>query len=1404
EEQKRAAEFEDQLLEERKRCARRLENFSAELLEEKAKNLELRKPRPLELQHQAQEAKLLAELNEAKRQTRAYERGWKQAMLDAKDLESLLTKERQQRQLFSDFVEDLEKRCWMVQKDLRLQNLPEVLATERQQRVQVTQRAVDFEDRCEKLQKSIDDLSIYTEKLSIESANGTVALRRANELEDQYDQLCSYAESLEQELRRSKRTMMMLDDSCAGLEQKLADQTTNAVEVLAGRLKVKLRYAGLRCFFAWHQWLILEKAQKWREAEAARILEESEAHALRLQGRALSAFRISKHRAIGLENVGEVLFHYRMKIMQVHLFMSWRLHCKAETFSKAWYKHKTEIQEGRQQAIRQALEEAEAVTLEETMPAIPTVSDIQPDAGEEEPGAQIAALHAVQEAAAQDAHARALRRADEEAELRGKQAQGAADRLRLAQLEAREWLAAVEAAKLQLHSAQTAGGGKSPEDLAQAVEEAAEYLREVEAAKARADEEVEQLKKAAEAADLQARTAKNALEQARQAAASLRAKAEARATEAAKVAARAKAAADAERRAQQRSQAEAKRKEAEAAAAKVAAAKAAAKAAEAEGAAAGSQQVETEEAQDIDKRRQEDEEARQAEEKRLRLEKEAQQVERRRLEEEEAKRAEEESRARRKEEEARRAEEKQRRRLEEEARRAEEELRRRLEEEARQAEQKRREKELEEERHRKREEELERDRQKAEELADRMQAEMRKELLNMCVEMWQEVVRAAAAARQREEAKRKHEEEVKRMKEEAVAKAERVADSVAEKMYRQLCEELLKEIFDEWHQEFKKAAARRKEELAKKQYEEEKQRLHAAREAEALKAREAQEAHEAQMRKMQEEASERERQHAEAERQALELQRQREVEQEAMQRAEELRRAEALERERELERKLALEREAERQRELQRAEHEAEARRQREVRDPEALTDLQLRREREAREALEVQQREEREALQRQRDELERQRQAVEREAAEALRREREEVQRQRDAAERAEREALQRQQQLASVEREALVEQIKVARQQQTFEMELLREQVARAEDDRRTQQVELQRLKEEVTKGSVYQEILQQIKLTPATMVTQPPESPVAVHEHEPSRRRYEVYEASATQTADVTTRSISVEAVPELPARPARPSARAMELGQAQADMLERMLLKAVLRTWQAAVDGLRPSESRVREVPWQTPEELFLPPPRSQNWALSAAMAARGLEKWSEETETEVGPLNDMDLYEASARAHATFATWAVSSSKRHMRAAFGQPPEQSPEDQAAEEAVQRASQWISQDVNQELEQIAMQPLSSWPPPLLPPKPILPGDFGWEDRVQRVAQPRRRLFGEPAENEEVEDVFDVQSDGLFTSFRPAPREGTESSTSEFLARAEIGLGLAPSETQPPAASPQRPQPGHLAFR
>lgn len=51
-------------------------------------------------------------------------------------------------------MEDLEKRCWMVQEDLRLQNLPEVLAEERQQMALMARTAVDFEDRCEKLQKA--------------------------------------------------------------------------------------------------------------------------------------------------------------------------------------------------------------------------------------------------------------------------------------------------------------------------------------------------------------------------------------------------------------------------------------------------------------------------------------------------------------------------------------------------------------------------------------------------------------------------------------------------------------------------------------------------------------------------------------------------------------------------------------------------------------------------------------------------------------------------------------------------------------------------------------------------------------------------------------------------------------------------------------------------------------------------------------------------------------------------------------------------------------------------------------------------------------------------------------------------------------------------------------------------
>ncbi|CAE7559684.1 GRINA [Symbiodinium natans] len=111
------------------------------------------------------------------------------AVLDVKEMESMLKKERSHRQQFSDFVEDLEKRCWVLQKDLRLQSLPEVLAAERKQAVAITQRAVDFEDRCEKLQKNIDDMHIYMEKLSVESAQGAVAVQRANEMQEQYDQL---------------------------------------------------------------------------------------------------------------------------------------------------------------------------------------------------------------------------------------------------------------------------------------------------------------------------------------------------------------------------------------------------------------------------------------------------------------------------------------------------------------------------------------------------------------------------------------------------------------------------------------------------------------------------------------------------------------------------------------------------------------------------------------------------------------------------------------------------------------------------------------------------------------------------------------------------------------------------------------------------------------------------------------------------------------------------------------------------------------------------------------------------------------------------------------------------------------------------------------------------------------
>lgn len=123
-------------------------------------------------------------------------------------------------------------------------------------------------------------------------------------------------------------------------------------------------------------------------------------------------------------------------------------------------------------------------------------------------------------------------------------------------------------------------------------------------------------------------------------------------------------------------------------------------------------------------------------------------------------------------------------------------------------------------------------------------------------------------------------------------------------------------------------------------------------------------------------------------------------------------------------------------------------------------------------------------------------------------------------------------------------------------------------------------------------------------------------------------------------------------------------------------------------------------------------------------------------------------------------------------------------------QAGEQAVLRASQSISADVMeelnfihlrkkldlchvasamswwlilfwpQELEQFAMQPSSSWPhlswkllptlfklwcqcgdlempqfakcrPPLLPPRPVLPGDTGWDERIRHVAEPRRGL-------------------------------------------------------------------------
>ncbi|CAK9008461.1 unnamed protein product [Durusdinium trenchii] len=851
EEQKKASELEDQLLKERVRCARRLEDMSEEILQEKAKRLELQKPGPPERERQQKEAKFLAELNESKRQTRAFERGWKQAVLDAKDLETLLEKERQQRKLLSDFVEDLERRCFSVHKDLRLEHLPEMLADERQHLAQMTQTALNFEDRCEKLQKVVSDLQIYTEKLSIESANGAVAARRASDLEEKYNELSLHADFLEQELRRNKKTVVILDDSCAGLEQKLANQRDNAVEVLAGRSKARLRCVGLRCLSAWRQWLIMEQAQKWREAEATKILEASDAYALRLQGRTSNA----------LHNVGTALFHQQWQTLMVHVFLSWRLHCKVET-SDDWRRHQEQITStGRDQVLKNLLETA----LQESALL---------DDDEEEPSSAMA---------------------------------------------------------LQIPSSPLGPSGPTRSDPS------------------------------------------------------------------------------------------------------------------GPGASVPS--------------------------------------------------------------------------------------------------------------------------------------------------------------------------------EKAVSKAERVAEAVAEKMHRQLCEELLKETFSIWHQDYQSEAAKKKEELeriAKKNYEEEKQRLQAEKEAEAAKAREAREAHEAEIH----------------------------VHQEAWEQS------------------------------------------------PEEPVDMQRLRE--------------------------------------------------------AEREALQRQQQLAAAEREALVEQIKAARRQQSFEMEILKEQVARAEDARRSQQEELERLKEEVTKGSVYQEILQHFKIAPVASqgVLDSTVGPQTV-----------VGAPSQVSAKTVATRSVSVEAVPAIPRHQAsiRPNLCGMELGRKQAELLERMLMKAVLQGWQSILGGYRPFEPRVRDVPWQTPpEEPLLARPRGQNWAMAAELATQGLDKWSESSHDS---LTAADLYEACARAHATFASWAVSSSRRQM--STSPVVAASAEEEAAEQAVQRAHESISKDVMEELEQAAMQPASSWPPPLLPPRPILPGDRGWDDRVRLASGPKRRLFG-PEDDHTTEEVLVVQSDGYLTSFHPVPRE------------------------------------------
>ncbi|OLP89854.1 Ubiquitin-conjugating enzyme E2 J2 [Symbiodinium microadriaticum] len=1201
--------------------------------------------------------------------------------------------------------------------------------------------------------------------------------------------LCSYTQALERELRSSSRTLRTLDDSCAGLEQKLADQTKNAVEVLAGRLKVKLRFSAFRCLMAWPgaNALCSKKQAGLKGHRIAAV--ESDAQLLRLQGRALQGFRAAKQRAIGLEHVGDMLFLYRMKILQVHLFMSWRLHCKAENFSKAWQTHKTELRERRQEVIRQALETDEA---QDAIEDIDATSDVHSPAdkqahGQEDTQDQLAQLRALQAAAAQDATARAVRRAEDEATRARREAQEAAERLRLAQLEAREWLAALDAARLELAKAQS---GNETGLAHEAVEEAAEYLQEVEAAKLRADAEVAQLQKAAAEAASRAAEAEEVLEKAQSAATAQLRAVEARKAAEEKVASKARAAVEAEKKAKQRAQAMAKKE------AKVVKPhfkrlllvvasmlvprlnQKALPAAEAAAAAGGDVQAQdpvgatksvreapmavlaepfvSEQAEAIGREPEavqesppkddgQKQEAPRREEARQKQDKEDQEVQQR------AEKAEAEER--RKQEEARREEE---RLLEEEKRQHVEDMRRKQEEELRQAEERRRfEEVMEENRRRLREEELERDRQKADQLADRMSAERQQELLSMCVNLWQEETHAAASERQRLEAKRKHEAEVRRMKEEALAKAERAADSIAEKMYRQHCELLLQEVFSCWFKDYKEAMAEKKEETTKKAYQEEKKRLQKEREAQAAEAEskrvEAERKALAEQQKLKEqaEAAEAARRHQEAELQALEQRTAEMMEKQKQQEESQLANADTslnVTQDEDMKREAIKERELAAQREdLERQRRE-----------------LQLQRD-----ALE------REALERQQAALQEQRRAGEQdllptaqqsqpEEARSVQRQTEQVlpsqhlDIQRGAMER---EVFQRQQQVAAAEREALVEQIKAARQQQALEMEMLKEKVSEAEDARKNQQAELERLKEEVTRGSVYQEILQHFKLTHAVHVQETPQVHVA--------KAAPVVEVGVTQTAEISTRSISVEAVPEIPklSRPRRPDPHSMELGLQQARMLERMLLKVVVQGWQAAVfEGWRlPQEIRVRQVPWQTlPEEPLVPRPRGPNFAMHAELAAQGLSKWSEPISE--GPLSTADLYEANARAHATFARWAVNASQRHMAKVFEQRQAEAStaEDEAAERAVQRASESIEQAVQQDILLEELHGGTAWPPPLLPPRPVLPGDDGWQERVRASG----RLFASAsaATDMQEEQVLFVQSDGVSTSFHAHAPEGS----------------------------------------